>query len=273
MVGRSGKAWSASAVHARRARRLAKRSLRADPAGVLRAKRLDIVDEGGRLRASLGAGEPWGSGAHLSVLGENGNSWASLGLHDNGQAYVAVSGGEKGRGVKMAAGPDGDARLLFTGEEAPLIFLSLDEEDSRDPASSLVLGDGDGRAAVAACARKSGPCVRFSDRRGEVRASLELAANGEPILNRVDEKGYPHGCTGRVYRTSGESSKIYRALIVCAFMVVCSLVGAWVAGAASAAAGLARAGPRSISFGALAAALVTVGALVALVLLLLRQRR
>lgn len=161
------------------------------------------MDRSGRLCAFFGTGGPLGTGAHMAVLGEHENSWAGLGLHDDGQAYVAVSGGEKGRGMKAAVGPDADARLLFTGEDASLVYLGLDEEAGKDPASYFVLGDEDGRAAVAVCGRRSGPFVRSSDPRGEVRASLELGANGEPEPSRVDAKGYTRGWGGRVQRTLG----------------------------------------------------------------------
>ena len=93
---------------------LAKGRRKPSPPGVLRARRLDVVDRSGRLCASFGTGGPLGTGAHLAILGEHENSWAGLGLHDDGQAYVAVSGGEKGRGVKAAVGPGYaalDARL------------------------------------------------------------------------------------------------------------------------------------------------------------------
>ena len=132
-----------------------------------------------------------------------------------------------------------------------------------------MLGDKDGRAAVAVCGRKSGPFVRLSDPRGEVRASLELGANGEPEMSRVDAKGYPHGLGGRVQRTLGEASTPYRAFVYAAVMVACALGGAWVAGTASASAGVlgAASGPFP-----LAALLVTVAVLAALVLSLRRHR-
>lgn len=237
---------------------LAKGRTKPSPPMVLRARRLDGVDRSARIRASFGTGGHLGSGAHLAVLGEHGNSWAGLGMQDGGQAYLAVSGGEKGRGVKAAAGPDGDARLLFIGEDSPLVYLGLDEEAGKDPASYFVLGDKDGRAAVAVCGRKSGPFVRLSDPRGEVRASLELKANGEPKLSRVDGKGYPHGWGGRVQRTLGESSAPYRAVVYAAVMVACALGGAWVAGTASASAGVLGTAPGPLP---LAALFVTVAAL------------
>ena len=169
--GKSGNAWpTPSVARARRERMLAKGRSKPPPPGVLRARRLDVVDRSGRIRASFGTGGPLGTGAHLAILGEHENSWASLGLHDDGQAYVAVSGGEKGRGVKVAVGDNGDARLLFTGEDAPLVYLGLDEEAGKDSASYFVLGDKDGRAAVAVRGRKPDPFVRLSDLRGEVRA-------------------------------------------------------------------------------------------------------
>ena len=240
------------------------------PTRALRTQRVEIVDNAGKLRAVFGTGGFIGDGAHLAVLGDEDGSYTGLGLHENGEAYLAVSNGEKGRGMKMAVGPEGAARLVSTGEDSPLLYLGLDEEEGGGPISYLVLAENDGGASIAITGRKSGSFVRLSDARGEVRASLEVGADGEPELNRVDREGYPYGPTGWLYRTLNEASVVYQAVVAVAFLLASAVVGAWIAGAASSSVDAAIDGP--LTLGATAAMIVVFAILTMLVLRLIRRR-
>ena len=241
------------------------------PARVLRTQRVEIVDGAGRLRAILGTGGPVGDGAHLVVLDNEGGSSASLGLHQGGQAYFAVSSGEGGRGMKMAVGPSGDARLVATGEDAPLLYMGVDEEEGAGPISYLVLADKDGKASISIGGREAGSFVKLSDADGVVRTSLEIGSDGEPELNRVDREGYPYSLKGRLYRTLNEASFVYRAVIGVAFLLASAVVGAWIAEAASGSVDAVYEGP--LTLGTAATMILVLTTLTTLTLYLLRQRR
>lgn len=261
----------ADVVRARRTRMMVKKWSGYTSTKRLRAQRMEIVDAAGNLRAIFGTGGPMGDGAHLVILDGEGGPSTSLGLHDNGQAYVAVSGGESGRGMKMAVGPDGDIRLLATGEDVPLLYLGLDKEEGGQPISYLVLGDEDGKASVAITGRKSGSFVRLSDARGEVRASLEVGADGEPELHRVDKAGYPYSLRGQIYRTLNEAGAVYRAMVAVAFLLAGAVGGAWISGAASGSVSSVYEGP--LTLGVAAATVVVFATLTVFVLYIIRQRR
>lgn len=238
-------------------------------AKAVRTQRVEIVDGKGKLRAVFGTGGFLGDGVHLAVLGEEDGSSTSLGMHEDGQAYLAVSGGESGKGMKLSAGPDGSAGLTATGEGSPVLYLGADEEGG-DPISYLVLADSDGQGSVAITGRKTGSFVRLSDGRGEIRASLEVADDGEPALHRVDRDGYPYGPRGRLYRTLNEASVVYQALLAVAFLVASAVFGAWIAGAASSSTTAAFEGP--LTLGVTAAMIVVFAVLTLLFLYLVRQK-
>lgn len=162
------------AARARRLRMLRKKWCDVGPTPVLRTRMLQIVDGKGKLRGVFGTADPFDPGVQLGIVDEEGNYRAGFGLGDDGQAHITVSAGQKDRGIRMTALPDGDVSMLFTGEGAPLVHLGLDEEEGKDPSAHLVLADKDGRGATAICGRRSGPFVKLSDYRGQIRASLEL---------------------------------------------------------------------------------------------------
>jgi hypothetical protein len=149
----------------------------------------------------------------------------------------------------------------------------LDEEEGKDPAAYLVLADKDGRAATALSGRRSGPFVGLSDYRGQVRASLELGANGKPELTRVDEEGYRAGFGGQLDRVLVERGVVFQALIVAAVLVVSVIAGASILSWAFGPTGLGQIGSGPFPFGALAVALVIVGIIAILITMLFRQRR
>ncbi len=173
----------------------------------------------------------------------------------------------------MTALPNGDVSILFTGEGAPLIDLGLDEEEGKDPAAYLVLADKDGRAATALCGRRSGPFVRLSDYRGQIRASLELGANGKPELSRVDEEGYRAGFGGQLERVLVERGVVFQAITVALVLVLGVIAWASILGWAFGPEGLRQIGSGSSPIGALAAVLFTVGVIAILITMLFRQRR
>lgn len=279
-------------------------------AEVLRAKRLEIVDDEGKVRASLGTlengagelalrdasgrvravlevgevpGEASGlrvfdthgrpridlfayndprKGAVVQVNDEKATARATLALDDSGQAFLSIGAGEKNRKITAVVGPDGAARLTFTGE-GPVIGLGSFDDDRSSP--SLILADEKGQGGMVLDGSRYKPYVRFRDPAGKVRAGLELTPGGE-----LDVTSFSDGEEG-----TARNDKRYRgflwAFLFCLLIVGGALVGVWAAGLFSDATSGAQGGPGLLSFGGLAALISA--AIAALIVLLDHLRR
>lgn len=169
----------------------------------------------------------------------------------------------KDKGIKAGVKADGDSILMFTGESSPLVGLSSQHEEGKDPSADLVLADADQKAGIVLSGKRSGSFIRLKDRRQEVRASLELAANGEPELYIFDEDN----------RHSNGLERVVGAVLFSLVLILGAILGALVAGSASSTAGLAQVGTGPFRYGSLAGALLTLAVLALLVGYLIQNRR
>jgi hypothetical protein len=143
---------------------------------------LSVFDTDGKPRATVGMDNDPDRGSFFVLLDSKGEQRAVVGLQTGGQAGLRFSAGQKDRAIGIAAMDDGNLRLFLSGEDVPMVGLSLSEEEGKDPSSDLVLVDKDGQAGVVISGHRSGPFVKLRDRRKKVRASFELGGNGEPLV-------------------------------------------------------------------------------------------
>ena len=156
---------------------------------VLRAKRLEIVDDEGRIRASLGtreegigglavfdasgrrrialeAGEVDGQGSGLSLLDTNGKTRAVVYAHNDPKKGTAV----------YLGGEDGTARATLALDESGQAFLSVSAGEKNRQITVAVDSDGGARLTFTG----EGPAIGLGSF-GEDQAS--------PSLILADEKG------------------------------------------------------------------------------------
>lgn len=257
---------------------------------VLRAKRLEIVDDEGKVRASLGTlengvgelalrdasgrvravlevGEIPGEASGLRVFDTNGRARvglfayndprkgavvqvndeketarATLALDEGGQALLGVGAGEKNRKITAVVGPDGAARLTFTGE-GPMIGLGSFDEDRASP--TLILTDEKGNGGMVLDGGRYKPYVRFRDPAGKVRAGLELTPGGQLDVTSF---GDGEGAASNDKRYHG----FLPAFSICLLVIGGAFVGAWATGRLSGDGVSTQAGPGLLFLGACA---------------------
>ena len=152
---------------------------------------LFLFDTDGKPRAMVGMDSDPDKGSALVLIDRDGNQRAIIHAQPGGRAGLSISAAKKNRAVQMAAMDDGTVLLLLSGENAPMIGLTLREEKGKDPSSDILLSDKDGRAGIVLSGRRAGSYMRLKDRREKVRASFQLGANGVPELYLFDEEGRP----------------------------------------------------------------------------------
>jgi hypothetical protein len=252
---------------------------------VLRTRRLEIVDDDGKVRAVLGTNEEGVTSLAvfdhskrlrisldasenpeqvngLGVFDTNGKHRGSLGAYEDGQSSLSFSAAGRDRHMKMGAA-DGNHYLMLTDEGAPMVGLSLAEEDE-ELSTDLALMDKAGRAGVVVSdGSRSDPQIKLADRRHQVRGFFGLGVGGEPRLYVADEEGNPIGSQSALGRVVAERGIIYQALLYGTVLVLfaCAIGGAWIAGTVSA------------SGQSLPAALITTVVLAVLVGMLIASRR
>jgi hypothetical protein len=222
---------------------------------------LALYDTNGNLRASVGVDNDPEKGSSLTLYDMEGKSRVGVGLQTGGQAGLGISAGKKDRAVKIAAMDDGNVYLMLSGEDAPMVGLTLSEEEGKDPSADLMLTDKDTRAGGGISGRRSGPSVKLIDRREKVRASFELGPNGQPGLYTFDEEGVPVQDANAFDRVVAERGPVYQAVLLGSLLVAGGIAGALIARTAS------------DTPGSLPAALFTVVVLAALVGLWIMARR
>lgn len=233
---------------------------------------LTLFDEGGKKRAVLEAGEAQKHAEGLALFDAQGNIRAMLGLSKDGHSNLSILAGGKGRNIKLIGHPDGGVILALVGEGAPHIFMNLVEEEGVDPYAHLVLTDKDGRGGIVLGGRKSRSFVRFRDYRGEIRAGLELTDDGEMEVTSFGERRRS-GVSGSIERVLEDSGVFYRALVFAAVLVVFTILGTWMAGLATSAAGEVGTGSGVFPFGVIGAGVFLVIVVAALLLFLARNRQ
>ena len=261
---------------------------------ILRTKRLEVVDDEGRVRAALGtdeegmggltlfdesgkkravleAGEAQGHAEGLALFDADGNIRATLGFSKDGHSNLTILSGGKGRSIKLIGQPDGGVILGLVGEGAPHVFMSLVEEEGVDPYAHLALTDKDGRGGIVLGGRKAWSFVRFRDYRGEIRAGLELADEGELEVTSFGERRRS-GLSGSIERVLEDSGAFYRALVFASVLVVFTILGIWFAGLATSAAGVVGTGSGAFPFGVIGAGVFLVIVIASLLLFLARNR-
>ena len=256
------------------------------PAEVLRAKRLEIVDDEGKVRAALGTDEKGVAslsifdssgrlrvtvdasaapekGGGLSIHDTNGAVHVGLGVYEDGQAELRFAAQQTDQAIQMGTMDDGRVYLILSKKRDAMVILGIHDEDGNNPSSMLAVTDKEGRSGIEIRGRRFSPHVTLRDRRKQARASLALGANGEPGLFIFDEEGKPVQSGNAFEGLVAERGPAYQALLFGSVLVAGGVGGMWIASTASAASG------------SLTAAVVTVVVLAFLVgwLIVIRRRR
>ena len=176
---------------------------------VVRAKRFELVNEEGEIRAILGTGPDDTVG--ITLLGQGESDRLSLGTHSDGSSTIALQDEEGRERVKLSAGVSGPVVNIKDENGNPRVQLQVRKNGSSelilldqnqttrfivtqvggaggDPLIALSDEKGTGRFAVQA-GHGDRASLSFQDTEGEVRIVLGLTAEGRALLGYDDEEG------------------------------------------------------------------------------------
>jgi hypothetical protein len=184
---------------------------------IVRAKRLEIVDDDRRTRACLGVEEIEDSGKEmvsLSMRGKSGNTSILVGVPEeegteeeaafvtlsdsNRKPRVTVSLDREGNPLLALTKPDGSLGLVMqVGSRSTSLNIVGETVDSgvllcveEDNTILLRLGDSEGQSRASLAPLEDGtPSLNLSDKEGQIRASSRLLEIGEPVFYLLDEEG------------------------------------------------------------------------------------
>jgi len=169
-----------------------------DPASLIRAKRIEIVDDLGTVRLALGQNE---TGGAVSVRDAMGRTMMLLGVATGGGVMVINESDQRTACVRIAAGPDGGEVAVGRGNT----FTGQIGTDATG-AGTLSLRDAERREVVAAgaIAGTIGRLETFDARSGSVLNSLSATRDGQGQLRINGPDGHPRAVLTASERREGQ---------------------------------------------------------------------
>lgn len=185
---------------------------------VVRAKRFELVDDEGEVRAILGPGPDNSVG--LSFLGKGtAAERTSVGINAGGSAFVDTRDATGEGGIRLGVEEEGTAVIRFrdqqgrdrcnigyrpaeAGDGPNTIGIRFADENGRGQAqlgvapngdANLILYDQAGNEKVSLVVEAGGgrPTITLNDGQSIPRVGISLYEDGTPILGFLDERGSP----------------------------------------------------------------------------------
>jgi hypothetical protein len=173
----------------------------------IRTKRIELVDDGGEIRALLDA-DPSGSGAvGINLFDSGGNPRVSLAIAEDDTPTFSLHDESGTLRVWISSGPDGQGIRMCDDKGAPRLQLQLDQSGGAD----LLMLDQSGanRVVVSQMGDRGGaPILLFKDENGKDRLQLQVGPESISTIRFNGEDGQLQVALGR--DPDGESLFVYR---------------------------------------------------------------